>query len=105
MLPRPSRRWRRHAEVYRFFAEDVCPKLPGLDFSEQAAREAFDAESNGARHDLTRNGFAIGKQWANVQVAEWKHGIADGLFLPDEFLGGPHDWWAREALKGLVGAH
>lgn len=99
-LPRPSKRWRCHAEVYRRFAEQQCV---GLDYSEQAARECFDAESNGAKHNLSRNGYAVGKQWANVQVSEWRRGIAEGLFIPDEFLGDGIDWWVHEVLKGWRG--
>lgn len=94
-----SRRWRRHAEVYRFFAENQCS---GLDFSDEAARQAFEAESVGAKYDLTRNGYTVGKHWANVQVDLWRQDIGT-LFSWDELLEAPGlapiRWWVEEQCK------
>jgi hypothetical protein len=101
VLPRPTNRWRRHADVYRFFAERACLKRT-LDFSEEAARAAFNFESNGIDAPLSRNAYAVGKHWANVQVEEWRGGIADRLFLRAEFLEDedltPIRWWVEEVL-------
>jgi len=91
---RPSKRWRRHAEVYRFFAEGR-----GLDFSEEAAQAAYAFESQGVRSDLTRNGYAVGKHWANVQVDEWRQDIGTYLkwseLLEDAELE-PVRWWVQD---------
>jgi len=72
----PSRRWKKHAAVYRFFAERQCV---GLDYSDEAAQAAYAFESQGARSNLARNGYAVGKHWANVQVEEWRRDIGSLL--------------------------
>jgi hypothetical protein len=94
---KPSKKWRRQSEVYLVFARQCSD----LDSSERAAQEMFEAESTGAKHDLTRNAYAVGKHWANVQVEEWKQGIAEGLFLKEEFLEDADipRWWTEEVLK------
>lgn len=96
-MTKPTKSWLKMSEVYRYMARDWT----GLDFSDEAAQEAFDAESKGAKHNLSRNGFAVGKQWANVQVAEWKAGLREVPLW--ELLEDPDmasiRWWIEKAMK------
>ncbi len=89
-------------EVYLLFARAQCP-LGTLDESEEAAMAAYAFESRGECSDLSRNAYAVGKSWANVQVAEWKQGLAEGLFLREEFLEDPTlpRWWVESVLDRL----
>lgn len=60
--------------------------VPGFDFSEDALVQAFERETYGTQHDMSRNGFAFGKKSFDITVAAWKEDLASGLFCKDEFL-------------------
>jgi len=99
-VKRPSAAWRKQAAVYLHFVDAICPEAK-LDRDDDAALKQYAFESRGERSDLSRNAYAVGKAWANVQVNEWRQGIADGLFSPDEFTADPEiGWWADRALDG-----
>ena len=73
-------RYRRIAETfYRVSGSD-------LDYSERALFEAFERETFGSNHDMSRNGFAFGKKAFDITVASWKEDLADGLFCKWDYL-------------------
>ena len=88
-----SPKWSKMAPIYRLMASDVG----GLDFSEQAAEDAYLYESTGAKSDLSRNGYAVGKMWLNVTLAMWREDIRTGLLFKHELYEDPvfadhHEW-------------
>jgi hypothetical protein len=79
------------SEVYRIFAADWAHVH---DFSDDMLLELFNAESYGGPVS-SRNGFACGKKWLNVNVAMWKEDIALGLFRASELYADDKypRWW------------
>lgn len=73
-------RYRRIAET--FYRPADCM----LDFSEKSLTEAFERETFGANHDMSKNGYAFGKKAFDITVAAWREDIADGLFTKYEYL-------------------
>ena len=69
----PSKRWLKKAEIYKLFAKG----FGNLDFSERAAKELYDYESQGKGNieidtfARSSNGYAVGKKWCDVQVSSW----------------------------------
>ncbi len=57
--------------IYRIFADE----FEGLDFSDTAMLEMFNAETYGGITPSFLNGFAQGKKWLSVQIAMWKKDI------------------------------
>ncbi len=83
-----------------------------LDFSDQAAEEAYLFETRGEGNleqglfECERpNGFAVGKKWMNVSIEQWKKDIRSGLLFKfeleesypkwflDKFLGNVQQGW------------
>jgi hypothetical protein len=93
-----SGKYRRMAELYRHFARDMSTKL---DFSEEAEVSLFNHESYGT--PLTpNNGFAVGKQYLNLQVTMWREDLRRGWIFKHELYEDenyPH-WWLDSVLKG-----
>lgn len=85
------------AEVYRLFAEDWKHLH---DFSDEMLIELYNAESYGTPVS-SKNGFACGKKWLNVNVSMWKEDIAKGLFRASELYADPKypHWWLDQVFK------
>jgi hypothetical protein len=86
------------SELYRFFARN----MGDLDFSDQALLNLYNHESHGASLSV-RNGFAVGKQYLNVQVTMWREDIRRGWIFKHELYADesfPH-WWLDSVLAGL----
>lgn len=85
------------AEVYRHFAKQTrCP----LDFSEEAAREMYESETHGKGSPSERNGYAIGKRWMDVTLANWLEDLGTPLLLSWELYLDPNypRWWLDRVL-------
>lgn len=94
--------------LYRIFSQE----FEGLDFSDEAMLEMFNAETHGGIIPAPTNGFAQGKKWLSVQVAMWKQdliarnsigGINKTLFIDELYADEkyPH-WWLDSIFKGLM---
>ena len=69
-----SPKFKRMAELYRLFAAGFGEN----DFAEAAMVSLYNHESYGT--DLSaKNGFAVGKQYLNVQVTMWREDLRAGL--------------------------
>lgn len=112
-MPRITAKWRKKAEVYRFFATTKgWAGIQGrMDFSEPAAVDMFEWEStgkcsSGANLDGDAifstgmiNGYAFGKRWMNWHITEWKQSIAEGLLSPEELIDDPVHAPIRDFIK------
>lgn len=73
-----------------------------LDFSDDALLSLYNHESYGLPLS-PKNGFAVGKQYLNVQVTMWREDLRRGwifkheLYADDRF---PH-WFLDSVLDGL----
>ncbi len=92
-------KFRRMCEVYRIFSkhwEHV------LDFSDESLVELFNHESYGTSVK-PHNGFLVGKQHLNVNVAMWKEDIEKGtLFVKELYDGSFPEWWLDSVFRGWV---
>ena len=92
-----SKKFQRTAELYKRFAV----AWDGLDFSNEAMIEMYNAESYGGDVDKKKNGFYIGKQWMNVNIAMWKEDQEKGhLCLSELYEDFPH-WWLDGIFKNI----
>lgn len=111
-----SNKWRKMAEIYKRFSQmkrvpDASPEHIKIwdsydadrDFSEEAMLEAFERESVGAKHSITRsngkiNGYIEGKQWMDLTLTEYwlpdvaEHKTLSAFELYQDF---PHWFLAR----------
>lgn len=80
------------AQMYRQFANAW---QANLDFSDASLIEMFNSESYGTPVDKKRNGYFIGKQWLNVNVAMWKEDQRKGHLVVSELYDDPKlpHWW------------
>lgn len=94
-----SPKFRRMAKLYRHFAEGVTTQL---DFSDHAEISLYNHESYGT--DLSpNNGFAVGKQYLNLQVTMWREDLRRGWLAKHELYEDenyPH-WWLDSALRAV----
>lgn len=91
------------SELYRMFAE---PWQHVLDFSDEALLSLYNHESYGTM--LSRsNGFAVGKQYLNLQVTAWKECLREGTLAKFELYEDPryveYHWWLDTVLKNTYG--
>lgn len=94
-----SNKFRKMAKLYLHFAGEMSSKL---DFSEQAELSLYNHESYGTELS-SNNGFAVGKQFLNVQVTMWREDLRRGWISKAELYGDenyPH-WWLDSVLKDL----
>lgn len=94
------------SQLYRVFAQpwETC-----IDLSDAALLSLYNHESYGTTLSVN-NGFAVGKKWLNVQVAEWKKSIVEGTLCraelyADEKYANYHDWLdsiLEDVWKGLL---
>lgn len=86
------------AELYKIFGSG----FGDLDFSAEALISLYNQESYGGT--LTaKNGFAVGKQYLNVQVTMWLEDIRSGTLAKFELYNDerfPH-WWLDGILDNL----
>lgn len=87
------------AELYRYFAASMSSKL---DFSEEAELSLYNHESYGCLLS-PNNGFAVGKQYLNLQVTMWREDLRRGWLFKHELYEDPNlpHWWLDSVLKGL----
>jgi len=81
-------------EVYRYFSrhwEHV------LDFSDESLVELFNHESYGTPCS-PKNGFLVGKQHLNVNVAMWKEDIIKGVLFKQELYDGEFPTWWLDSI-------
>lgn len=87
------------ADLYKIFAEGFGTDL---DFSDEAKLSLYNYESFGGT--LTpKNGFAVGKQYLNVQVTMWREDLRSGILARFELYNDerfPH-WWLDGVLDNL----
>ena len=97
-MTRPTRKFKRMAEVYKVFCSDW---IDCLDFSDQALKELFIAESLGGQV-ASNNGYAEGKKFLNVNVSMWKEDIEKGnLFIHELYCDDKlPNWWLDKVFKG-----
>ena len=98
-----SKKWREMARVYKLFMREVINEEgetqihPGLDWSEEAAMEAYKHESTGGKSggifDDTKNGYIVSKKIMDVTVGMWKESIAEGTLFPFELFGEFPRWF------------
>src|SRR3569832_393105 len=82
---KPSNKWRKTAEVYKFFARNH----PMVDFSEESALKMYQAESLGGKYKFpyyelsnnTYNGYAVGKHLMDMHLKMWREDIRDCFLL------------------------
>lgn len=93
-----SKKFKRMSELYRLFGADKG----SLDFSDEALLNLYNTESYGGT--LTpKNGFAVGKQYLNLQVTMWREDIRRGWLFKHELYEDerfPH-WWLDSVLGKL----
>lgn len=96
-----SPKFRRISELYKHFGKDWS----GLDWSDRALIDAYNAESYGTptpfELTVSRNGYYIGKQWMGVSVSMWNEDIGKGLLGRRELYEDPSfpHWWLDSVLK------
>jgi hypothetical protein len=87
------------SELYHYFGSSMSSKL---DFSDDALLSLFNHESYGTTLSFN-NGFAVGKQYLNLQVTSWREAIRRGIIGRLELYEDsdyPH-WWLDSVLKDL----
>ena len=84
--------------IYEFFARHWkdC-----LNFDDTALLELYEFESMGKGSISPDNGFAVGKKWMDVAVAQWREDMWRTLW-PWELYEDPDllvpDWWLDKVL-------
>jgi hypothetical protein len=85
------------SELYRFFASGKSSKL---DFSDEALLSLYNHESYGTPLS-EQNGFAVGKQYLNLQVTMWREDLRRGWLFKSELYEDPNlpHWWLDSVLQ------
>lgn len=86
-------------ELYAHFG---APMAASLDFSDEALLSLYNHESYGTALS-PRNGFAVGKQYLNLQVTSWREAIRRGIIARFELYEDPAypHWWLDSVLKDI----
>lgn len=94
-----SPKFRRMAELYRYFARSMTSTL---DLSDAAMLALYNHESYGTPLP-PENGFAVGKRYLNLQVTTWREDLQRGLLARHELYEDPAlpHWWLDSVLQGL----
>jgi hypothetical protein len=96
---RISKKYKRIAEIYRYFArhwEHI------LDFSDERMYDMYCYESSGVSiPDYNKNGYYHGKKWMDVTIAMWKEDLNDGILFLHELYEDENfpNWWLDKILK------
>ena len=93
----PTKKWIETSECYMYCMESMRHHSDCYDFSDEAASTMFSYESTGCpvlRYNERNgkglyNGFAVGKHWMDVLLADWKDDIRNGLLSKYEILSDP----------------
>ena len=87
------------SELYVHFGK---PMAPSLDFSDDALLSLYNHESYGTPLS-PKNGYAVGKQYLNLQVTSWREAIRRGIIAKFELYEDPSypHWWLDSVLKDL----
>jgi hypothetical protein len=74
-----------------------------LDFSEEALYALYENETFGTGVVAQNNGYAHGKKWMGVAVAQWREDMYRSLW-PVELYSDPDlpDWWLDKVLPEFV---
>jgi len=87
---KPSKKWRRMADMYARFADD----WPNADFSESAAIAMYERENGKPLPKTDKvNGFALGKKWMEITLTVWREDIPNGLLFVQELLDDGYPEW------------
>lgn len=94
-----SKKAKRMSEIYRHFAKSWSESL---DFSDEAMLSLYNHESYGLPLS-PNNGFAVGKQYLNLQVTMWREDIRRGWLAKFELYEDPAypHWWLNSVLKDV----
>ncbi len=86
------------SELYLLFGSDKG----SLDFSDEALLSLYNHESYGTSLS-PKNGFAVGKQYLNLQVTMWREDLRRGWLFKHELYedGRFPAWWLDSVLSGL----
>ncbi len=70
-----------------------------MDFTEEALYDLYIYESTGQGKVRSDNGYANGKKWMDVAVAQWREDLWRTL-MPWELYLDPNlpDWWLDKVL-------
>ena len=93
-----SKNWQKMAEIYKQF----CPPEFDGDFSEAAMLEMYEHESMGKGKPSPRNGYAQGKKWMDVTIAQWRKDIKIGLLFKFELYQDFPREWVDKVLAGAL---
>lgn len=93
------------SELYRLFAD---PWKHALDFSDDALISLYNRESYGTPLS-DNNGFAVGKQYLNLQVTAWQEMMREGTLTRRELYDDPkyadHHEWLDSVLKNTYSGY
>jgi hypothetical protein len=91
------------SELYIHFGK---PMAPSLDFSDEALLSLYNHESYGEPLS-PKNGFAVGKQFLNLQVTSWREAIRRGIIAKFELYEDPSypHWWLDSVLKDMYAGY
>jgi hypothetical protein len=86
------------SELYLLFGSDKG----SLDFSDEALLSLYNHESYGTSLS-PKNGFAVGKQYLNLQVTMWREDLRRGWLFKHELYEDQRfpEWWLDSVLGGL----
>jgi hypothetical protein len=91
-----SKKYKQIVPLYRYFGRhwEHC-----LDFSDDALFDLYTYESTGRGQVKPDNGFANGKKWMDVAVAQWREDFGNTLWV-FELYEDPDlpDWWLDKVL-------
>lgn len=104
-MVKPTKNWLRIQPIYKYFASD----LDNVDFSDQAAIDAYLWESRGIGNfkfglfsNHIANGYVVGKHWMDVTIQMWRQDLKDGLLSRIELYREPdfknYHWWLDKVL-------
>lgn len=99
-----SRKYIRHAAVYRRYAGYRQPYTNTFDFSKDALIECYNHETHGIR-PAKNNGYVYGKWCKDISVVQWIEDIVNGYACKAEFYTPKDKWWSAQALKNVVVTH
>lgn len=90
-----GKNFKRMAGVYRYFARH----WPLLDFSDTALVALYENETFGRGKVAPDNGFAVGKKWMDVTLAQWREDMWRTLWPWELYADAafPH-WWLDRVL-------
>ena len=96
-----SRKYLRHAAVYRRYAGYRQPYQNNFDFGLSALIECYNHETHGVAASKN-NGYVYGKWCKDISVVQWIEDITKGNSCKAEFYTPKDKWWSEPALKNVI---